>query len=95
MLHNQENPILKRGFRSVINHSYYKTCYDLQQGTGLNLSFSKLSFGEVNKIANFQRYDLIVPINDNAVKINEKDTPYVHITGGDATVFNSGNIINV
>lgn len=50
---------------------------------------------KVNKIADFQRYDLIVPINDNAVKINEKDTPYVHITGGDATVFNSGNIINV
>lgn len=53
LLHNQENQILKRGFRSVINHSYYKTCYDLQQGTGLNLAFSKLSFGEVNKIANY------------------------------------------
>ena len=56
----------------------------------------------VKEIANFQRYDLIVPINDIAVKINDNTTPYVHITGGDATVtgeyktvFNSGNIINV
>lgn len=49
---------------------------------------------EVNKIADFQRYDLIAPINDNAVKINDKDTPYVHITGP-ATKITSGNIINV
>lgn len=45
---------------------------------------------KVNKIADFQRYDLIAPIDDNA-----KERPYVHITGEDATVFNSGNIINV
>lgn len=51
-LHDLENPIMKRGFRGVINHSYYKTIYDLQQGTGLNISFSKLNFKDVNKIAN-------------------------------------------
>lgn len=44
---------MKRGFKGVINHSYYKTIYDLQQGTGLNLSFSKLNFKDVNKIANY------------------------------------------
>ena len=49
---------------------------------------------KVNELADFQRYDLIVPINDNAVKINEKDTPYVHITGKKTNI-TSGNIINV
>lgn len=49
---------------------------------------------EVNKIANFQRYDFIVPINDNAVKINDNTTPYVHILR-EKTNITSGNIINV
>lgn len=52
-LHPAESKILKRGFKGVINQSYYKTIYDLQQGTGLNLSFSKLNFKDVNEIVNY------------------------------------------
>ena len=48
----------------------------------------------VKEIADFQRYDLIAPIDDNAVIINRKDKPYVHILG-EKTNITSGNIINV
>ena len=101
---NSENAASNNTVELIGNITITSDCQGIYGGTGgaddyrsnnnkLVLKLSKRI--KVNKIADFQRYDLIVPINDNAVKINEKDTPYVHITGGDATVFNSGNIINV